>query len=95
MSAAETKQRHPEAFAAYEAWRRGLTRKGDPARLPDLSWEAFRAGWEIGRQLMPVAERLATIEGRQELLATVARTFVLTPEAERQFILEWERLGEP
>ncbi len=34
---------------AFDAWWRGLTRQGDPARRPDLTREAFHAGYIIAR----------------------------------------------
>lgn len=47
MNAVKIKQRWPEAFAAYQTWWRALTKKTDPSRIPDLSWEAFKAGFEM------------------------------------------------
>lgn len=49
MNAIEIKQRWPEAFAAYQTWWRALTKTTDPSRVPDLSWEAFKAGHEIAK----------------------------------------------
>lgn len=34
---------------AFDAWWRGLTRKGDPGRLSDLARQAFHAGYVIAR----------------------------------------------
>jgi hypothetical protein len=38
-----------ESGHAFDAWWRGLTRQGDPARRPDLVREAFHAGYVIAK----------------------------------------------
>ncbi len=50
MTAVDIKQRYPEEWAYYQEWWRALTREGDPARMPNIAWEAFRAGFEIARK---------------------------------------------
>jgi hypothetical protein len=59
-----------------------------------MTADAFtKAALELRAQYAKLAARLTAIEGRQELLATSLRSFVLPPDAERQFEVEWEALG--
>lgn len=35
---------------AYRQWWNQIARQGDPIRRPDLSFDAFSAGWEAGKR---------------------------------------------
>lgn len=63
------REARPDAYPLYEAWWRALTRIGDPDRMAGLEWEAFRAGWDLGRHTAPSSGAPETATLREAGLA--------------------------
>ena len=52
--------------AARATWWSLISRKGDPARRPNLSWEAFDAGWHSAMALVAASRKIEEDARREE-----------------------------